>query len=122
MNTPTYLFLRFAGVAAAVALFAGSAQAHTVYARVISAQPEYTQVHFPQRVCNDHRGDRHRRNDDDYRHRPHRDHCYTVDRVENRLTGYRVTYDHRGRIGTTYTRHHPGRTIAIEVTHSRHGY
>jgi uncharacterized protein YcfJ len=42
--------------------------------------------------------------------------CRTVNDVQPRLTGYRVTYEYRGNQYTTITRDQPGRTLPVQVS------
>jgi uncharacterized protein YcfJ len=42
--------------------------------------------------------------------------CRTVNDVENRLTGYRVSYDYAGQTYTTFTRENPGRSLQVRVS------
>ena len=42
--------------------------------------------------------------------------CRTVNDVQQRLTGYRVTYEYRGQEYTTVTREQPGRTLPVRVS------
>jgi uncharacterized protein YcfJ len=42
--------------------------------------------------------------------------CHTVNEVQNRLTGYRVTYDWRGQSYTTFTREQPGPNLQVRVS------
>ena len=42
--------------------------------------------------------------------------CQTVNDVQQRLTGYRVTYEYRGQEYTTVTREQPGRTLPVRVS------
>lgn len=42
--------------------------------------------------------------------------CRTVNDMQSRLTGYRVTYEYQGRNQTTVTRDRPGRTIPVQVS------
>jgi uncharacterized protein YcfJ len=42
--------------------------------------------------------------------------CQTVNDVQNRLTGYRVTYEYRGQNYTTVVRDNPGKTIPVQVS------
>lgn len=42
--------------------------------------------------------------------------CRTVSDFENRITGYRVSYDYRGHQHTTFMREHPGRTVPVRVS------
>jgi uncharacterized protein YcfJ len=42
--------------------------------------------------------------------------CRTVNDVQPRLTGYRVTYDWRGQEYTTFMRENPGRDIRVRVS------
>lgn len=42
--------------------------------------------------------------------------CRTVHDVQQRLTGYRVTYEYRGQEYTTVTREQPGRTLPVRVS------
>lgn len=42
--------------------------------------------------------------------------CRTVNEVQNRLTGYRVTYEYRGRQSTVLMRRDPGPTLPVEVS------
>lgn len=43
--------------------------------------------------------------------------CRTVEdfRADDRVVGYRVTYDYNGHVGTTTTNHHPGSTLRVRV-------
>lgn len=42
--------------------------------------------------------------------------CRTVDDVQTRITGYRVTYDYRGQNYTTMMRENPGPTLQVRVS------
>ncbi|HSV81964.1 MAG TPA: glycine zipper 2TM domain-containing protein [Ramlibacter sp.] len=42
--------------------------------------------------------------------------CRTVNDPQNRLTGYRVTYEYHGQVYTTMTRQEPGRTLPVRVS------
>lgn len=42
--------------------------------------------------------------------------CRTVHDMQQRLTGYRVTYEYRGQEYTTVTREQPGRTLPVRVS------
>lgn len=42
--------------------------------------------------------------------------CRTVNEVQNRLTGYRVTYEYRGHVSTTLMRSEPGPTVPVQVS------
>jgi uncharacterized protein YcfJ len=42
--------------------------------------------------------------------------CRTVHDVQQRLAGYRVTYEYRGQEYTTVTREQPGRTLPVRVS------
>lgn len=42
--------------------------------------------------------------------------CRTVNDVQQRLTGYRVTYEYHGQEYTTVTRDQPGRTLPVRVS------
>jgi uncharacterized protein YcfJ len=42
--------------------------------------------------------------------------CRTVYDVQNRINGYRVTYDYRGHQSTVVTRDHPGNSLAVRVS------
>ena len=42
--------------------------------------------------------------------------CRTVSDVQQRLTGYRVTYEYHGQQYTTVTREEPGRTMPVRVS------
>ena len=42
--------------------------------------------------------------------------CQTVHDLQQRLTGYRVTYEYRGQEYTTVTREQPGRTLPVRVS------
>ncbi|MES2937181.1 MAG: glycine zipper 2TM domain-containing protein [Pseudomonadota bacterium] len=42
--------------------------------------------------------------------------CRTVNEVQNRLTGYRVTYEYRGHVSTTLMRSEPGATVPVQVS------
>jgi uncharacterized protein YcfJ len=42
--------------------------------------------------------------------------CRTVTDVQQRLTGYRVTYEYHGQQYTTLTREEPGRTMPVRVS------
>ena len=42
--------------------------------------------------------------------------CRTVHDVQQRLTGYRVTYEYRGQEYTTVMREQPGRTLPVRVS------
>lgn len=42
--------------------------------------------------------------------------CNTVMEPQNRLTGYRVTYEYRGQQYTTFTREQPGATLPVRVS------
>jgi uncharacterized protein YcfJ len=42
--------------------------------------------------------------------------CRTVHELQNRLTGYRVTYDYRGHQSTVFMRHEPGPTVPVQVS------
>jgi uncharacterized protein YcfJ len=42
--------------------------------------------------------------------------CRTVHDVQNRLTGYRVTYEYRGHVGTMITHEQPGSTVPVRVS------
>ena len=42
--------------------------------------------------------------------------CRTVHDVQQRLTGYRVTYEYRGQEYSTITREQPGRTLPVRVS------
>jgi uncharacterized protein YcfJ len=42
--------------------------------------------------------------------------CRTVNDVQPRLTGYRVTYAYAGRQYTTFTREQPGSSLAVQVS------
>ena len=42
--------------------------------------------------------------------------CRTVYDTENRVTGYRVTYEYRGQQYTTTTRNHPGNLLRVRVS------
>ncbi|HVZ46214.1 MAG TPA: glycine zipper 2TM domain-containing protein [Ramlibacter sp.] len=41
--------------------------------------------------------------------------CHTVADTQTRLTGYRVTYEYRGHLYTTFTREQPGATVPVRV-------
>lgn len=42
--------------------------------------------------------------------------CYDVDRWDNRVTGYRVTYEYNGRRYTRFMTHDPGRRVRVIVS------
>lgn len=42
--------------------------------------------------------------------------CRTVNDLQQRLTGYRVTYEYHGQQYTTITRREPGRTLPVRVS------
>jgi uncharacterized protein YcfJ len=42
--------------------------------------------------------------------------CQTVNEVQQRLTGYQVTYDYRGQQYTTLMPEHPGRNLQVRVS------
>ena len=42
--------------------------------------------------------------------------CHTVNDVQNRLTGYRVSYDYRGQTYTTMTQQDPGPYLQVRVS------
>lgn len=42
--------------------------------------------------------------------------CRTVNDTQTRLTGYRVTYEYSGQQYTTFTRKHPGQSLAVRVS------
>jgi uncharacterized protein YcfJ len=42
--------------------------------------------------------------------------CRTVNDMQQRLTGYRVTYDWRGQEYTTFMRDNPGRDMRVRVS------
>ncbi len=42
--------------------------------------------------------------------------CRTVNEVQNRIAGYRVTYDYRGQLYTTLMRDDPGRELQVRVS------
>jgi uncharacterized protein YcfJ len=42
--------------------------------------------------------------------------CQTVNEVQNRVAGYRVTYDYRGQIYTTMMREQPGPNLQVRVS------
>lgn len=42
--------------------------------------------------------------------------CHTVNEVQNRLTGYRVTYIYGGHEYATFTREKPGNTLPVRVS------
>jgi len=42
--------------------------------------------------------------------------CRTVHETQNRLSGYRVTYEYRGHQYSTFMREQPGRTVAVRVS------
>jgi uncharacterized protein YcfJ len=42
--------------------------------------------------------------------------CRTVNDLQTRLTGYRVTYEYRGNQYSTVTREQPGRTLPVQVS------
>ena len=42
--------------------------------------------------------------------------CHTVNEVQQRITGYRVAYDYRGQVYTTFMRDQPGRDLQVRVS------
>lgn len=42
--------------------------------------------------------------------------CYTVNEVQQRITGYRVSYDYRGQVYSTFMREQPGRDLQVRVS------
>ena len=42
--------------------------------------------------------------------------CRTVNDVEQRVTGYRVSYEYHGQMYTTVMREQPGRTLPVRVS------
>ncbi|MBA2672057.1 glycine zipper 2TM domain-containing protein [Ramlibacter sp.] len=42
--------------------------------------------------------------------------CRTVNEVQNRLTGYRVTYEYRGHVSTAFMRSEPGQSVPVQVS------
>jgi uncharacterized protein YcfJ len=42
--------------------------------------------------------------------------CHTVNEVQQRVTGYRVAYDYRGQVYTTFMREQPGRELQVRVS------
>lgn len=42
--------------------------------------------------------------------------CTTVNEVQQRVTGYRVAYDYRGQVYTTFMRDQPGRDLQVRVS------
>lgn len=42
--------------------------------------------------------------------------CYTVDQWENRLSGYEVTYEYKGRRYTQLMQQHPGNRVRVNVS------
>ena len=41
---------------------------------------------------------------------------HTVNEVQQRITGYRVAYDYRGQVYTTFMREQPGSTLPVRVS------